>query len=145
MTSGLLLNTSVAGAMLIFPQVKVKQTSNLISQNNLENCDRKDSVKVTTPPVDKSIIKMIFSIFRRPTIVILFVNAFLFYGGLSIVFTHTVAYAITLGHTQDFAVLLMSLIGLSNFFGRIFLGFAGQNRRVNITVLYFVALSLAGR
>ena len=144
-TSGLFLNTAVAGGMLIFPQTKIRHTT---SVNNPEYCDKTNSlehVEVTVPHEETSIIGMISNILRSPALLISFVNAFLFYGGLSIVFTHTVAYGIYLGHSHDLAIVLMSLIGLSNIFGRLFLGCVGQLRRVNIIFLYFIALTLAGQ
>ncbi len=131
--------------MLIFPQTKIRHTT---SVNNPEYCDKTNSlehVEVTVPHEETSIIGKISNILRSPALLISFVNAFLFYGGLSIVFTHTVAYGIYLGHSHDLAIVLMSLIGLSNIFGRLFLGCVGQLRRVNIIFLYFIALTLAGQ
>ncbi len=176
-TSGILLNTAVVGAMLIFPQTKLKQPVSIATnhnnqnhcretvaietnQNTQESCDKTDSpentrltqdkasevtIQTEEEPVDEPMLRMITNILSRRPMVILFINVFLFYGGQSVVYMHTVAYAKTSGHTRDFAVLLMSLIGFCNILGKLFSGFVGQHRRVNIIVLYFIALTCAGR
>ncbi len=132
------------------------------NQKNKENSDKNhsiendslimnkcDSSKVTVQTEEETgnepMLRIISNILSRRPMVILFINVFLFYGGLSIVYMHTVAYATSSGHTQDFAVFLMSLIGFCNILGKLFLGIVGQHKRVNIIVLYFIALTCAGR
>ncbi len=147
-TSGILLNTAVVGAMLIFPQTKLKQpvsiAANHDNQNNCaetvaiatdqknkensdkshsiendslikNNCDSSEvSVQTEEETGNEPMLRIIQNILSRRPMVILFINVFLFYGGLSIVYMHTVAYATSSGHSQDFAVFLMSLIGFCN-------------------------------
>ncbi len=177
-TSGILLNTAVVGAMLIFPQTKLKQPVSIATnhnnqdhcgenvaietkQNTQDSCDKTDSLENTSltqdkgssgmtlqtekEPGEETALRIIQNILSRRPMVILFINVFLFYGGLSIVYMHTVAYATSSEHSQDFAVFLMSLIGFCNILGKLFLGFIGQHRKVNIIVLYFIALTCAGR
>ena len=59
--------------------------------------------------------------------VILHVNCVLFCFGQSIVYTHIVAYGMSCGHSLDRSAVFVSLIGFSNFIGRIFTGFIARN------------------
>jgi predicted MFS family arabinose efflux permease len=64
--------------------------------------------------------------------------------GFSIVYVHLAVYAKYKGVSDDDSALLYSFIGLANFIGRLVWGFVAQNPRVNVLVMYILAMILVG-
>ena len=85
-----------------------------------------------------------FFIFKNVSYQLLCVNNFFMCFGLSIVYVHLSAYATTTGISSNLSALLFSVIGASNFLGRIAFGILGHVERINHIVLYSIAFLASG-
>ena len=81
-------------------------------------------------------------VFRNTIFVILCLNNFFFYFGLSVVHVHLSAYASSIGFTEYHGAMLFSALGIANFAGCIMLGLIGNTPCITsialCTMSYFI-------
>ena len=101
--------------------------------------------------VDKKVKKLrertsIFNVevFKNWRYICLGINNFLLCFGLSVVYGHMSAYASSCGLDKYKSASLVSIIGLSNFIGRLLLGFVGLYRGFSSECLYTICFLLSG-
>ena len=136
LTSGLMLNICVCG-MLIF-KLRPKSTAAKSKHHNPESLAR--TKKVPTLTVQKQ-ITILFS--NVNFILLLFTNAMLYFG-MAIAYTYLKAYAEQQGMSSSLGNTMMSVLGLCSLLGRLGLGAASQHPRMNIIVLFIVAILISG-
>ena len=83
-------------------------------------------------------------VFKNKNFLVLCLNNCLFLFGLSIVYVHLCAYAMSLGYSADQAAMLFSGLGVANFLGRIVFGLLAHIPQISSISLYTVAFFLTG-
>ena len=83
-------------------------------------------------------------ILKRKSYLILCLNQVLFSLGQSVVYVHIAYYASTIGASVNESALLISLIGILNLIGRIFIGLIAHHPRVCPVVLFIVCFIITG-
>ncbi|XP_014667422.1 PREDICTED: monocarboxylate transporter 13-like [Priapulus caudatus] len=119
-TSGITLNLCVCAAA-IFP------------------LKRDFNVNIVKPTKTLSV-----SMLKKPNYTKLCINNLLFCIALSIAYVHLPAYAHSVGHTEQLASMLISVIGVSNCVGRITFGFMAHHPKVSAQTLYVSAFGAIG-
>ena len=157
-TSGLLLHNCIC-AMLIFKPVKkiIKDDFALdhnISANSLntaqENDDTKTNFKSTKKKSTEDQVtmipaqKMASMLFSNINFDLLLAVHMTFMFGLAVMYTHLLAFAKTEGISASLRSLMISVVGMASFLGRITLGALGQLPSVNNVVLYIAAILATG-
>ena len=130
-------NTILNGSVISLDDVLTSRAS------KLNTLGVKSEESVVEYKVDKSGIFNFF-IFKNTNYQLLCYNNFFMCFGLSIVYVHLSAYATTTGITSNMSALLFSVIGVSNFLGRIAFGVLGHVQKINHIVLYSSAFLASG-
>ncbi len=145
-TSGLLLNVCVAAA-LIFPQKITTDHNNATkdSVNVASDEDPKEKVEDTMYNNSASFVAITLDIFKIPSACIMFVSTFLFFVGLSVVYTHVTVYAEFCGHSRATGTLMISCLGGSALMGRLVLSALCQQPCTNTVLLHMIAVFIAGK
>ena len=84
------------------------------------------------------------TMFRNIPYILLSFNNLLLTFGISVIYVHFSAYASSIGFSDDAGAMLFSVIGISNFVGRLAYGSLGQCKRVRPIYLYTVSFLVAG-
>ena len=141
-TGGFTLNLCVCGALMRQPRSGVA-----VDAGNPEEIDSTKRDRSTSPEgsVHQNRCLTLFNlhIFANISYLLLCLNNFFLLFGISIVYVHLTAYSETKGVGKDSAAMLISAVGISNFFGRPAFGFLGK-LRCGPLVMYVVGLSLCG-
>ena len=110
------LNVCVCGGFLGTQQEQSpNNTTEKKTNETSENQNQKDKLS-----------EMNLHVFRNTIFVILCLNNFFFYFGLSVVHVHLWAYASSVGFTEYQGAMLFSALGIANFAGCIMLGLIGN-------------------
>ncbi|XP_064619207.1 monocarboxylate transporter 13-like isoform X2 [Lineus longissimus] len=126
--SGVTLNLAVVGAFI--RPIQIKQTD--------KNKNEVDEEKI-------GILEMLdITIFKNSRYLLLCLNNLLLMFGIGIVYVHLSAYAELQGVKGTASAMLFSAIGIANFLGRIFFGFAGHHPKVNVVLAYILAACIYG-
>ena len=135
MLSGICLNMCVCGALL--------RPIRLDTPHKFPN--PKEDLKIREESREKKKTSLFnLSIFRNFHYLMLCLNNTFICYGLSVVYVHLPAYAGTLGFTENQGAWLFSVLGVSNFIGRIAFGLLAHIPAISSTSLYLCALSSVG-
>ena len=144
-SSGIVLHICV-GAMLIIksPRKKVKRKSINQPKDLKEKQETNDDGR-NIPKTKNDIGYITSRIFSNWHFIILMLNTAMLHTGAAMVYTHIMAFAKSLGLSDSFGSVLISVIGFSNLVGRILTGLLTQAPVVNAVVLYTFLMSVCGK
>ena len=142
-SGGINLNVCVA-ALLMRPRI-YKWTSNPCSKRKAPIQKQTDGEeRAVQAPLAVGKTRLYLKLFKRPKFMLLCINVFLYSVSMSVLFTHIASYAEHLNFSESRRIILVSVLGMAGFAGRIILGALGLLRCLNTKWLYCGSCFLAG-
>lgn len=125
---------------------------NIISENvcdeeqdkeiNTKNGNRDSETSLDTKTKKKVMLNLF--LFKNLTFILLCLSNFGLCFGISVVYIHLAAYSTSKGADNDKSALLFTAMGISNFIGRLLLGFISQLNYIQNLSLYTVIITTTG-
>ena len=113
-----------------------------ISQPAADNNNTESSGKLEVPKPKWAQFHLV--VFRLPYFWLLMFNCFLYTFGMSVVYTHVAAYALSMQLGHQSGKVIISSLGISNLLGRILLGVLAHVNHVDVLYLFLGSYLMAG-
>ncbi len=149
--------TSVTNADQCFNLKNIASSKDVVDQQMVKTQDQEFGDKLEVSPkvqchivteemktkhLRKSILYHTFSVLKNRHYLLYLVNNFSCMFGMSILFTHLIAFVESQGRTKSLGNLMLSILAVTSIIGRIVLTALCQQTWVNSIILYIVAVTL---